>query len=516
MTPQTIFATIFTAIRTEMCPCRRCESFHAPIVFDDCALRGANFRIGCEFGDSSFDLALLVTIRLFRCYGVPLRQYVCGPNDVLACNLSLIEQQLAGRGSRNVVFDTRVLHVIVRSSFRENPNITYDALLADMTGIITTLPQEPLDFIGGLEGVLGAVHAFSDAYRAGRATLPVPTRWAAPTCRVAVEPSEELFDKPVQSVEELLRNDLHVAIGGASGGASGGAKVSLVRNVDGSFDVDMATVTPVEKERARQVFADAMSKMVSQEFGCDATVLLDDMFSCGTTSVTTYVSSPSSPGARGGVRGGVRDGVRDGARATSPGGEFDISGLRAVLEEMEAEEAAKVASQSAKQAAKAAKAAKKTANAAKKATTTATAAVATVGDDVNLLSVAVPSVTVDVYEESDEVRAARMAVCVVCMDAHVSVAFECGHVCVCENCYDHARLKGCPLCIRGSSIVAMVGRPSDLLWPDAQQTPPTCANVGCVAVFPQLLCTGCKKATCTACTAPCRCKRGQRRKLFWS
>lgn len=157
---------------------------------------------------------------------------------------------------------------------------------------------------------------------------------------------------------------------------------------------------------------------------------------------------------------------------------------------MEAEEAAKASKQATKQAAKAAK--QSTKQLTKQANKAARQA------------------TVAPVEESAEIRAAREAVCMFCMDAHRSVAFECGHVCICENCYDHAQHKGCPLCVNAC-------RRGDLLWPDAQQTPPTCANVGCVAVFPELLCTGCKKMTCRACTMSCCCKKkGDRRKLFWS
>lgn len=99
--------------------------------------------------------------------------------------------------------------------------------------------------------------------------------------------------------------------------------------------------------------------------------------------------------------------------------------------------------------------------------------------------------------------------CAVCMDAHVAVMINaCGHVVLCEDCYDRTDMKHCPLCQGGQSCAGTV------VWPQADERPPVCKK--CTAMFPMNRCV-CNVMTCGAC-GPCRCKRGKHatpHKLFW-
>jgi hypothetical protein len=96
-------------------------------------------------------------------------------------------------------------------------------------------------------------------------------------------------------------------------------------------------------------------------------------------------------------------------------------------------------------------------------------------------------------------------VCVVCMDAHVAVAINaCGHVVLCEDCYERTDLKRCPVCQQGECMGTAV-------WPQADERPPGCKK--CASVFPNLRCA-CGTMTCEPC-GPCKCKKGKARKLFW-
>lgn len=99
--------------------------------------------------------------------------------------------------------------------------------------------------------------------------------------------------------------------------------------------------------------------------------------------------------------------------------------------------------------------------------------------------------------------------CTVCMDAHVAVMINaCGHVVLCEDCYDRTDMKHCPLCQGGQTCTGTV------VWPQADERPPVCKK--CTAMFPTHRCA-CSVMTCGAC-GPCRCKRGKQtapHKLFW-
>jgi hypothetical protein len=95
--------------------------------------------------------------------------------------------------------------------------------------------------------------------------------------------------------------------------------------------------------------------------------------------------------------------------------------------------------------------------------------------------------------------------CVVCMDAHVAVQINaCGHVMLCEDCYDRADMKTCPMCQTSCA--------GTVVWPQADERPPTCKK--CTDMFPNLRCT-CGTMTCEPC-GPCKCKKGKARKMFWA
>jgi hypothetical protein len=96
-------------------------------------------------------------------------------------------------------------------------------------------------------------------------------------------------------------------------------------------------------------------------------------------------------------------------------------------------------------------------------------------------------------------------VCSVCMDAHVAVAINaCGHVALCEDCYDRTDIKRCPVCQQGECMGTVV-------WPQADERPPGCRK--CTRAFPNLRCA-CGTMTCEPC-GPCQCRKGKARKLFW-
>lgn len=99
--------------------------------------------------------------------------------------------------------------------------------------------------------------------------------------------------------------------------------------------------------------------------------------------------------------------------------------------------------------------------------------------------------------------------CTVCMDAHVAVMINaCGHVILCEDCYDRTDMKHCPLCQSGQTCTGTV------VWPQADERPPMCKK--CACMFPTGRCA-CGVMTCGSC-GPCRCKRSKKEKpskLFW-
>lgn len=95
--------------------------------------------------------------------------------------------------------------------------------------------------------------------------------------------------------------------------------------------------------------------------------------------------------------------------------------------------------------------------------------------------------------------------CAICLDAHVAVMSNvCGHVMLCEDCYDRTDMKKCPMCQTSCAGI--------IVWPQADERPPACKK--CTDMFPNLRCT-CGTMTCEPC-GPCKCKKGKARKMFWA
>jgi hypothetical protein len=539
-----VLARIFVTIRRMNCACAACEAYEAPLFFCENASWDPLKPCTCREVDMSLFLSVLVTVRLFHRVGVPLRQYVFD-ND--GKGLEAVERHMRSRlgcEDADIVFDARVIPVLAAPDPLDTD---------DVNRIIDTLPREPIDVVGSIPGLLDEMHAFAQAYALGIAAIPGPPSHrtsSAVVFKAAVEtPFEHLTAEQLQSMaasatvshvqatpEDVLHDQQMRRDAEGIAGASLGPMVKFMMDPDGTFHADVED-NGMDPEYARELLAVAMQHAVKQQFGCDATVMLEDATGAGRFAPMVLSSSAAqrtpprtppthqtrasrrttvAPGPRGGGGGGgggeaAAAGASAAARAGGDDADFDMGPLLAVMAEIEAEEAAKGAKKSAKQAAKqsakAAQAAKQEARKARRAASATAAAAA--ADNAALAAAQTAALT------SPDVRAALDASCIVCIDNHAAMAFACGHVNVCEHCYDSGALKGCPTCHQGVLEEGEVGRRADLVWPDAKAVPPTCTACS-VAFFPQVFCIECKSKTCTPCGKRCKCKAAAVRKLFWS